>query len=538
MNESLSFFSIPVLIGWLLLPISFFAVAVFSNWTRNPLKIRHCWRLAEGLLLAALATTGIVGVLLLLDAWLIDTGLPEMGARLGLYPDALAVWMGVMVAFIGWVILRYARDYLAGDPARETFLPWFLTTLASVLLLVFTDHMLVLAGAWIGVSLALHQLLTLYGDRPEARLAAAQKFIASRLGDICVIASVLLLWSHYGTFRLPEMISAQAVAGQSSTTLTVASVLLAIAAILKCAQIPFHGWLLRVMEAPTPVSALLHAGVINLGGFLWLRLFPVFEGFTAGHALLLVVGGGTALIAVLTMMTQTSVKHALAWSTISQMGFMLFEIALGAYVLALLHLLAHSLYKAHSFLASGRTVKVSATSFHSGSATGGNLILAGAGAAFATLILWLWPDLVEGKSVLAGLLVLAVTSVILGIPDGASNRTRTLVMAMALMLVPLYGALHAMLGGAFAGYETMIPPLEASIVAWSILIALALLSVLILAANQAKAVQVLQARFSQGLRLEQPFEQITRKLASDALNAPRVTRDHLSGYPATAGERS
>ncbi|MFO7527235.1 MAG: proton-conducting transporter membrane subunit, partial [Marinobacter sp.] len=321
MIESISFLSIPVLIGWLLLPISFFAVAVFSNWTRNPLKIRHCWRVSESLLLGTLGITGIVGMMLLLDAWLIDTGLPEMGARLGLYPDALAVWMGLMVAFIGWAILRYARDYLAGDPAREMFLPWFLTTLACVLLLVFTDHMLVLAGAWIGVSLALHQLLTLYGDRPEARLAAAQKFIASRLGDVCVIASVLLLWSHYGTFRLPEMISGQVVAGQSFPTLTFASVLLAVAAILKCAQIPFHGWLLRVMEAPTPVSALLHAGVINLGGFLWLRLFPVFEGFTAGHALLLVVGGGTALIAVLTMMTQTSVKHALAWSTISQMGF-------------------------------------------------------------------------------------------------------------------------------------------------------------------------------------------------------------------------
>ncbi|SFN51441.1 NADH-quinone oxidoreductase subunit L [Marinobacter pelagius] len=538
MNESFSFLSIPVLIGWLLLPISFFAVAVFSNWTRNPLKLRHCWRISEGLLLATLAITGIVGVLLLLDAWLIDTGLPEQGARLGLYPDALAVWMGVMVAFIGWVILRYARDYLAGDPARETFLPWFLTTLACVLLLVFTDHMLVLAGAWIGVSLALHQLLTLYGDRPEARLAAAQKFIASRLGDVCVITSVLLLWSHYGTFRLPEMIEGGAVVGQSSATLTLASVLLAVAAILKCAQIPFHGWLLRVMEAPTPVSALLHAGVINLGGFLWLRLFPVFEGFTAGHALLLVVGGGTALIAVLTMMTQTSVKHALAWSTISQMGFMLFEIALGAYVLALLHLLAHSLYKAHSFLASGRTVKVSAISFHSGSATGGNIMLAGAGAALATLILWLWPDLVEGKSVLAGLLVLAVTSVIMGIPNGASAKTRALVMTMALMLVPLYGALHAVLGGAFGAHEAMVPPLEASIVAWGILIALALLSALILVASRSRAVRVLQARFSQGLRLEQPFEQITRKLASDALNVPHKTRDHLSGYPATAGERS
>lgn len=538
MIESLSFLSIPVMIGWLLLPISFFAVAVFSNWSSNPLKIRHCWRIAERLLLACLGVTGMVGLLLLVDAVLIDTGLPAMGARLGLYPDALAVWMGMMVAFIGWVILRYARDYLAGDPARETFLPWFLTTLACVLLLVFTDHMLVLAGAWIGVSLALHQLLTLYRDRPEARLAAAQKFIASRLGDACVIASVLLLWDHYGTFRLPEMIDGMAAAGQSSTTLMWASLLLAGAAILKCAQIPFHGWLLRVMEAPTPVSALLHAGIINLGGFLWLRLFPVFDGFTAGHALLLVVGGVTALVAVLTMMTQTSVKHALAWSTISQMGFMLFEIALGAYVLALLHLMAHSLYKAHSFLASGRTVKVSAGSFASGVSGTSNLLLAILGAGVASMILWVLPDLVQGKSVLAGLLVVAIASVILGIPQGASRKTRALVVLLALSLIPVYGLLHAVLGGVFGAGAVMVPPMEATLVAWVILISLVLVSALILFASNVRPVRILQARFSHGPRLEQPFESLTRRLASDALRGPRMKRDHLSGYAATAGEKS
>ncbi|BBM05875.1 hypothetical protein HAALTHF_37320n [Vreelandella aquamarina] len=92
---------------------------------------------------------------------------------------------------------------------------------------------------------------------------------------------------------------------------------------------------------------------------MWLRLFPVFDGLTLGHYLLIAVGGFTALVAVMTMLTQTSVKHALAWSTCAQMGFMLFEIGVGAYTLALAHLLAHSLYKAHSFLASGRTVRAS-----------------------------------------------------------------------------------------------------------------------------------------------------------------------------------
>src|SRR5690606_16471890 len=162
---------------------------------------------------------------------------------------------------------------------------------------------------------------------------------------------------------------------------------------LKCAQLPFHGWLIRVMEAPTPVSALLHAGVVNLGGFLWLRLFPVFEGFTAGHMILLVVGGATAIVAVFTMMTQNSAKHSLVWSTNAQMCFMLFAIALGAYTLVLLHLLARSLSKAHSFLAVGRTVKVYRIAF-SEHISKAQVVLALVASGLTAGLLWQAPQLV------------------------------------------------------------------------------------------------------------------------------------------------
>ena len=331
MNPIAEFSLLSILALWLLLPVGLFLLAGLTGWLKNPLKVNHCWRLAGWALLASMAVSVVMGILLLIQPY---TGgdsnrLATLGGRFGLYPDGIAVWMATMVAFIGWVILRFADNYLSQDPGRDRFLPWFLVTVASVLVLVFTNHLLILAGAWIGVSLALHHLLTLYQDRPQARMAAVQKFIVSRVGDALVVFGVVALYLHYGTFYLPDIIQNEGARAGGSTALTVASVVLALAAVLKCAQIPFHGWLIRVMEAPTPVSALLHAGVINLGGFLWLRLFPVFDGFTAGHMILLVIGGMTAVVAVLTMMTQYSVKHALAWSTCAQMGFMLFEIGMG-----------------------------------------------------------------------------------------------------------------------------------------------------------------------------------------------------------------
>ncbi len=529
-------FSMFVLASWLALPISLLAIAGFANWTSTPSKLNHCWRIAEIILKALLITSGVVGLGLIANGFGVNTGLPEIGTALGLYPDGLAVWMAAMVSFVAWIILRYARDYLRGDAASRGFLPWFLVTVASVLVLIFTNHLLVLAGAWVSISLALHHLLTLYPDRTEARLAAVQKFITSRLGDLAVIAAVVLIWRHYGSFRIPEIYALSSQAAMSSVELTLASVFLAVAAALKCAQIPFHGWLIRVMEAPTPVSALLHAGVINLGGFLWLRLFPVFDGFTAGHLILLVVGGTTALVAVFTMMTQTSVKHALVWSTNAQMGFMLFEIALGAYTLALLHLLAHSLYKAHSFLASGRTVRVSAMHF-TGRPNWSNGALACLAAAISGAILWFAPGLVENKSILAGLLIMAVASTVFGVPGESSGRAKVTVFFMALALVPLYGLLNLILGPAIQTNGGNSVPIMAEVFGWGLILCLATVSIVTQLWPCAAWMQRLHRPASQGFYLDRPFEQFTRRWAKRWL-APGTGDRVTDSYNATIGERS
>ena len=279
MSPFADYFSLLVLAIWLMLPVALLGLAGLSTWLKSPLKLNHCWRIAGWLMVLSMGASLVVALLLVIQPRLggDSATLATLGRSLGLYPTGIAVWMALMVAFVGWVILRFADNYLNQDPGRDRFLPWFLATIASVLVLVFTNHLLILAGAWIGVSLALHHLLTLYQDRSQARMAAVQKFIVSRAGDALVISGVVLLYLHYDTFYLPDMIANEAALTGGSLALDVASVALALAAILKCAQIPFHGWLIRVMEAPTPVSALLHAGVINLGGFLWLRLFPVFD---------------------------------------------------------------------------------------------------------------------------------------------------------------------------------------------------------------------------------------------------------------------
>ncbi|MEH6354982.1 MAG: NADH-quinone oxidoreductase subunit L [Marinobacter sp.] len=529
------------LLSWLLIPLSLLLLAAYASWTSNPRKLAHCWTVAKSLFVALMAITGFIGLMLLADSPGFTTGLPEIGAQFGLFPSGLSLWMSMLVGFIGWVIIRYADDYLRGDPGRARFFPWFLITLASVLVLVLTNHLLILVGAWVGVSLSFHHLLTLYPERGAANAAALQKFIISRVGDVCVFSAVLLLHHQYGTFYLPEMMASAGGGADQSLALQSASVLLAIAALMKCAQLPVHGWLLRVMEAPTPVSALLHAGIINLGGFLWLRLYPVLDGFTPGHGILLVVGGVTAVVAALVMMTQSSVKHSLAWSTSAQMGFMLFEIGLGAYTLAFLHLVAHSLYKAHSFLASSRTVLAS----HSLAGYAGvervqviNGVLA---AVVAAVILSAVPALVEGKLVLGTLLVLACTAAALGIPAWVKAPVRASLLLCTLMLLPLYSLLHALLSPALGSAHNLVLPFSAQVAGLAIVAALAAGSLMILLKPLSRISRALHHYCCEGLGLDLPLNRLSaalaRKTRGFSLSSAKPTNLHKVN-PLSSGERS
>ena len=303
----------------------------------------------------ALAATGVtlgLALLFTLGAALARGAEPQLGVRV----DAVTCVMLLLVCSIGLVIVRYSRTYLQGEPGLARYFRWLLLTLSAVTSLVIANNLLVVALAWTGTSLALHQLLTFYSDRTTALVAAHKKFLVSRLADACLLACLALVHANVGSLNLDGIAAWASSHPDLSPSMQVAAVLVVIAAALKSAQLPFHGWLTQVMEAPTPVSALLHAGVVNIGGFVLIRLSPwmVHAGFA--QLLLVVIGLVSAIVAALVMTTRVSVKVALAWSTCAQMGFMLVQCGLGAWNLALLHLVAHSLYKAHAFLSAGTAV--------------------------------------------------------------------------------------------------------------------------------------------------------------------------------------
>jgi len=281
----------------------------------------------------------------------------DAGIHFSLRSDALAHIMLVLVCFIGWVIVGYSQSCLGGQRGQPRYIRSLMLTLAAVTLLVLSNNLLLLVLAWIATSLTLHALLTFFDERPQALIAAHKKFLASRVADVCMLGAIAIVASQLGTLEIDRAVAAARALPEYTAGLQWAAVLFVIAALLKCAQLPVHGWLIQVMEAPTPVSALLHAGIVNLGGFLLIRLGTLVADVPAAQALLVVVGGITAVVAAATMMTRISIKVSLAWSTCAQMGFMLMQCGLGLYDLALLHIVAHSLYKAHAFLSAGTAVE-------------------------------------------------------------------------------------------------------------------------------------------------------------------------------------
>jgi NAD(P)H-quinone oxidoreductase subunit 5 len=283
--------------------------------------------------------------------------------ELGIYFDALSAIVLVLVAFLLAVVARFSINYLAGDPQQGRFTKWLLLTGGSVLTLVISGNLLQFALAWVATSFSLHQLLVFYPHRRGAVLAARKKFLISRLGDIGLLAVLVLVYQEFHTWRFSELFIAaghlrDAAGAGMGSAIGIIAILLVAAAMMKSAQFPFHSWLPDTMETPTPVSALMHAGIINAGGFLIVRLNPLVTLSPGAMSMLALFGAFTALFASLVMLTHASVKRSLAFSTVAQMGFMMLECGLGAFSLAVLHLVAHSLYKAHAFLASGSIVNM------------------------------------------------------------------------------------------------------------------------------------------------------------------------------------
>ncbi|ROU03722.1 proton-conducting transporter membrane subunit [Histidinibacterium lentulum] len=300
----------------------------------------------SGLAALGLATTGPA------TSALIGWGGLGFSARL----DIVAVALALTVAFVGWIVLRFSRTALDGEPGHAPFMGWMSLALAAVLWLVTSGNLLQLVVSWVVIGIGLHRVLLFYAHRPGAQRVARKQTLSEVAGSGAVTLAAILLFAGYGTGDIATIVEMSR-AGTVPGTLWLAAILLAVAAIFKSALIPTHGWLTEVMEAPTPVSALLHAGIVNAGGFLLIRFADVLIATPGILAVLALIGGFSALVGAAVALTQPAVKTSLAWSTCAQMGFMVLQCGLALFPLALLHIVAHSLYKAHAFLASGGAVE-------------------------------------------------------------------------------------------------------------------------------------------------------------------------------------
>jgi NAD(P)H-quinone oxidoreductase subunit 5 len=475
------------------------------------------WATSAGLGLAALS--------------LVATVYTGSAVGFGLRADTIGGAVMLLVAFVGWVIVRYSQPYLNGERDERRYVRWLLAALAAVSTVIAANHVLLLALAWMTTSMAMHRLLNFFGDRPAAVVAAHKKFIAARAADLCMLGAAALLASAFGTLQIDQIdqivdLAANNVTNGASSGLALplaaqaATLLIAVAALLKCAQLPFHGWLIQVMEAPTPVSALLHAGVVNLGGFVLIRFAPLVSEVPAAQILLVAVGASTAVLAALVMTTRISIKVMLAWSTCAQMGFMLMQCGLGAWEMALLHLLAHSLYKAHAFLGAGGTVRQAmlrqmtplphaptAVTLAIGAAVGLGMT---AVAAAAWSLLYPQQSISPVIWVLAGIVSLALVPLVNGRAFQLGGSRLLALMLGAFAVAFTYLGLH-LLFAKWVGHATGTPPawlLLFVVVAFSLLF---LMQCLITIAPHSTTLRRLYPWFYGGLFLD---EKLTRFLFS------------------------
>ncbi len=327
--------------------------------------------------------------------------------------DALSILIFTMINLIGFIVLKFSFNYMDGDKRQGVFTGRLAATIASVQLLVLSGNLAMIFVTWVLTSLFLHKLLTFYPERPGAIIAARKKFIAARLSDLFLLTACILLYNQFGTGNLESIFSGIKELAISNTPLLleITAICIAFAAILKSALFPTHGWLVEVMETPTPVSALLHAGLLNAGPFLVARMAFVMSSAQYAPIVLIVFGGFTALFASISYLTQTSVKTALGYSSISHMGFSLLMCGFGVYSAAILHLVAHSFYKAHAFLSSGSVIDVLKASRISTTAKKGNLFQS-LNSIFLALIVFIGLALIWGIDPVEELALVAVGAVI------------------------------------------------------------------------------------------------------------------------------
>ena len=268
--------------------------------------------------------------------------------------DPLSVFMMLIVSGVGFLIVAYSIGYMDGDNEERRYFAYMALFVFSMLLLVQAGNLVILLAGWGLVGLSSYLLIGFWHDRPPAVAAAKKAFIMNAIGDATMALAFFLLIQHGQSLNLPDMF---AIGPGHGWLVNLVALGLLGGAIAKSAQIPLQTWLPDAMEGPTPVSALIHAAtMVTAGVYLIVRTHAVFEQAPRVLELAAGLGAGTLLMAGLIALVQTDIKRVIAYSTMSQIGYMFLGAGLGAYGSAMFHLMTHAFFKALLFLAAGLVI--------------------------------------------------------------------------------------------------------------------------------------------------------------------------------------
>jgi NADH-quinone oxidoreductase subunit L len=281
-------------------------------------------------------------------------GVGDLDVSAGLLYDPLAAAFVLLITGVGSLIHIYSIGYMAHDPGRRRFFAYLNLFVAAMLLLVLGDNFVALYVGWEGVGLASYLLIAFWFTRPAAATAAKKAFIMNRVGDVGLALAIFLMFAQLGTVSYAGVFAD--IGTLAGGTITAVGLLLLLGACGKSGQFPLQAWLPDAMEGPTPVSALIHAAtMVTAGVYLIARCAPIYDETPTARTVVLAVGAITLLIGAIAGCAYDDIKKVLAYSTVSQIGYMFLAVGLGpaGYVAGLAHLYAHGFFKAGLFLGAG-----------------------------------------------------------------------------------------------------------------------------------------------------------------------------------------
>jgi len=355
---------IPSALIWLIFLLPLISFAVISLFLR-PL-LNHKPKLSGYVTVASLLGSFALSVWVLIAVmaapghklpvpditWVVIEG--GITIQLGLIVDSLTAVMLIIVTLVSLMVQVYSQGYMHGDPGYHRYFAFMSLFTASMLGLVMASNLILLYVFWELVGLCSYLLIGFWFHKPAAADAAKKAFIVTRLGDFGFLIAILLFFFNTGTFDIAELHELATLGVISGTVLTWGAIGIFSGAVGKSAQFPLHTWLPDAMEGPTPVSALIHAAtMVAAGVFLVARMFPLFEHSTQALTTVAVIGGFTAIFAASMGLVMTDIKRVLAYSTISQLGYMMLGLGVGGVAIGIFHLFNHAFFKALLFLGAG-----------------------------------------------------------------------------------------------------------------------------------------------------------------------------------------